>query len=470
MKLSDKKTFMANPKPPLSIKASELDSLTLHYLKKHGVIFLKNGGSAVGQFFISAMKEKTRHYYDDLIDRLKDEELKYAEFAKSFFDMPHKLGWERLYAQKANLITLLSFYLTNSSELKRDLTQEAYKRMNTILRTASPQLKDLFDDAIAKYLSDLATEKHEVSAEHSLNHDETWQEILSLQERLEDGQVVGYIYTNGVACSSRHFEVLLISKTEIIKPLSWPHTHWIIFDKYAHKDWSEVHFSFPELIQSEDKYVPSPQATIRGCGTLGLLYLKELLKDNCFQLKNYTLNFSIYTQEKGSTRFFFPSPQVLRYSQSSTYNETLRAMLSDSSESQSLRGGTFKVTTLRRLLEQSIEQAKKEGHTEVVETNSQLLENLNEFRERWLAAYDEMERKRAAMQEQGHNLYLAYATRRLEQYKSEQVLDTTWKQLPSEHSSKAPSRENWASFFLKTTQESSSSTSHETEDYDRLIS
>jgi len=165
-----------------------------------------------------------------------------------------------------------------------------------------------------------------------------------------------------------------------------------------------LHISTNDIINAR------PQATDQGCGALGLLYLKELLKNNAEQLHEDTLSFPYYLPNGELKYYFFPSPQVLRYSQSGLYNEILKAMISDQPV-LSYKGSIYLITTLREMLERSIIEAQKKSDKTVVQENSNLLDKLTAFQKQWLEKYENMVEKRQQYESTSsprRNTYLAY--------------------------------------------------------------
>jgi len=427
---SNKLEFFHNPQISQQMPASEVEAIAAHYQQKYGIVILKNGGSPKGKRLILNKQANLHKKYVDDLDLLSDESIKYAEFIEISGFLLNTASLHEYKIGKDNnqlLLTLCDSYLFNK-ELKDNLEPEDYQQINAIIHN-HPVAKKILDDAINKYLEDLRIKNTNQINNCCLNHHEAWEEIIAVQEALRDDQVVGYVYTNGFAVNGNHFEVLIISKNEIIKPITW-HTlepYRQILD-YQNKPMSQVRLNSPDILKKESgTRLPQPQADVRACATLGFLYLKELLKEDCLQLKDYTLRFPIFENGR-ETWLFYPSPQVLRYSQSSKYNEVLRLMLVSSREMQPYPQMGFKVATLKKLLEDSIQYAATVGKHEVAAHNSRILATLPQFRERWLTAYQSAVDKRVLMQDEKslNNHYLAYSTFRLHKYTSSQPEQTGW--------------------------------------------
>lgn len=430
---SNKLKFFQNPEKSMQMLASEIDALATHYQQKYGIVILKNGGSPKGKQLIQTKQANLRIKYAEESDLLSDESSKYAEFIEisGFLLNTSNLHEDMIGKDNYQLLLILCDPYLFNKVLKDNLEPEDYQHINEMIQN-HPVAKKVLDDAINKYLEDLRIKNINQINNACLSHNEAWEEIIAIQGTLRDDQVVGYVYTNGFAARGNHFEVLIISKNEIIKPITW-HTleSYRQIQNHQNKPMSQVRLNSPDILQKESSArIPQPQADLLACGTLGFLYLKELLKDDCLQLKDYTLRFPIVESGR-ETWLFYPSPQVLRYSQSSKYNDVLHLMLVDSSEMQPYPKMNFKVATLKKLLEDSIAFAIATGKHEMAAHNTRILENLPQFRARWLAAYQSAMNNRALMQEMQdeellNNHYLAYSTFRLHKYTSGQPEQTGW--------------------------------------------
>lgn len=162
-----------------------------------------------------------------------------------------------------------------------------------------------------------------------------------------------------------------------------------------------------------------PQVDSDSCGVLGLLYLKELLKNNSEQLQEFSFAVPLYSDanEKGQvfeSLLFFPSPHVLRYSQSRLYNSIILAMVQSTNDEEVIqyKNISYTVKTLQGILKESIAIANQKGAPEVAQIEN-LWVHLPDFREKWLEAYQEMAQKRQEMQGKANNLYLAYKGHRM---------------------------------------------------------
>ena len=287
-------------------------------------------------------------------------------------------------------------------------------------------------------------------------------EIKYIQAQLKDGEWVGYIMLNDAynypLCDRTHLDIVVIAKDKIIKPLSW-----IVEEVYelSEKDLPAMYKmvlnlnSFSPLDKASCKFLRTvknprgfilPQLGNIVCGTLIILYLKELLKENARQLEKFTLIFSYYAYKNEDEYFseynpdeenllhkkinlFFPPPCVLRYSESSLYNAVITNMLM-SDEDQGIvqhNGKTLKFMSLKKILLDSIQIAENNNDMTTVNENQKILNNLPEFRKKWFCEYQLAKEKRDTMSSQkgSKNLYLEYKSRRFEQIKFKPTVELT---------------------------------------------
>jgi hypothetical protein len=98
--------------------------------------------------------------------------------------------------------------------------------------------------------------------------------MRQLQANLTGDQCIGYIHTSrGTGDDSGHVESFIITKSLIIKPVTWLDTIWT-----ADIDGSEGDRASTTLY----KIPLIPQADEIGCASIGLAYLKQLLKNDFF--------------------------------------------------------------------------------------------------------------------------------------------------------------------------------------------
>ncbi|HAU0672977.1 hypothetical protein SDB20_08810 [Legionella pneumophila serogroup 1] len=398
------------------LKAADLRPITRHYKQKNHIQVVINGEHLFGQELIS----KKLAAMDEQIKELNNDSLKYALYIQKHWLQPGYLGdqfcisnmfgsdFSKVYKE---LKQLLAPYLTNNGEIKKGLSTQELLDLNEIVKA---KFAALFDAKITRYIAFLDESKSDVC----LDKQEVIDEIKKIQSGLKPGQLAGYVYTNNRRIGESHFEVVIIGPETIIKPVHWGN-QGRERGLYSEDLIGMFDTKIDSFVQTTSA-IPLPQAGHEECGTLGIMYLNELLKDNAKQLQEDSLRFSFYDKGNSLAHFFFPSPQVLRFSQSSAYNSVIKAMLEDAPDVEVIHGNKkYRVKTLRGILEESIEAAKKCGNSELAARNQKILDDLPSFRKHWLQSYDLCEQKRSLMEDR-HNLYLAYTTQRMRRKADEQ--------------------------------------------------
>jgi hypothetical protein len=394
----DKKDYHA-----YQISAADLPKIVIHFNKKHNIKIIINGETPLGQDFISRKKKE-----------LSDKIALYKE--KKLFYIHHLI--EYWYSSKncADNESSFIFKLVEEKEtIKNALTAFlkpngfSFDTMNiTLSNIQLQQAKDIISKLPCteiiqqKYITYLET----LLADVSLSYTEVWSEINDIKKSLKDNESVGYVFTNSHRVKTDHFESIVITKSGIIEP--------IFFSFYAG---SEKSLYKPDNFVVSHPIGMSPQSDLQSCGTLSVLYLKELLKDNAEQLNKFCLKFSYYKEgEFGLSHGLIPSPHVLRYSQSEKYNKGLQKMLDDAETFEIITkdNKTIQVKTLKKLLIDSMAKALLLQDSAIYKANKELLEQIPKFKEIWLAEYNKATAKRDKMHADGLNRYLVYRTQRFE--------------------------------------------------------
>lgn len=282
----------------------------------------------------------------------------------------------------------IKIFINGATDVGKKFIDENKKQINTSDPQYSEKIKDI-----------------------CLDTSQALQEVEAIQKTLKPNEYVGYMYTNHHQVKADHMECVIISHDFIARPLNWKA---VAIDKTFNMS------SFNTVI-SDDNF--NPQCTdSAGCGTLCIQYLKELLKNESNQLKNYCLSFSCYTEYMENYTFeklFFPSPQVLRYSQSDLYVQYIEKMLSEDNEFTLIKNdGTKprKITCkpLKKILEDSVKYAQENKDENTAKANEEILKQLPEFRKKWLEEYKHSQSKRNQMiGSRGINRYLVYRTNKL---------------------------------------------------------
>lgn len=417
-----KKNYLDQPEHPthqLSVK--NLDKIIAYYQDKYQIKIFLNG---------SLSKEKIKERIDSIqtkIDTFTQSNIKYFHYLEAH--LTDEKSFSKIFAnftESKDLYIELQKFLTENNVFRKDLTEEEKIFIN---RICEEKFKDIFDILIKKYFKQLAILKSNCG----LTQAEVNDEIRKIQSNLKNDEAFGYIYTNGLIEGSTHFEVLILTKDKVIKPVSWYLRNNQEFE-------SSYMYHTPATIIKTTGHTPAPQADATSCGTLGLKYLKELLKNQAKGL-GQSLTFDYQNTEGEIVHFFLPSPEVLRYSQSNLYIQLMRALVAGDNNPENNyieikhNGKSYKVTKLETLLQHSLAYSEQLRHRfidvktmECIQSNTQdklmlahydqnieavhrLLKSLSEFRQKWLQRFDAIEQQRNEMDSHhGRNLYLAYST------------------------------------------------------------
>lgn len=405
---SNKITFLEQPKTEWQIPASYLPVVTKYYKDKYNINILINGESDYGKKIIKQHNEKN----EELL-RLQDNPNKYAIFLKRHWHSPDSTNkiekWDiaphppsEFADNYFKLKDRIQEFLDEKGNL-RDLTSTECEALNKIITTMV--IKTEFDRQIKN-------QPHFLNlADKCLDRGQAIEEVAQIQKSLYEqnkNEIVGYVYTNNHRIETDHFEVLIIdSNNLIVKPVVWdPGESKEInlinqeSQKYASADISDF---------VSQKLLPQAGYT-RVCGTLGMLYLKELLKDNAKQLKEFSLIVPFYNKEKKVCNLFVPSPDVLRYSHSTSYNLAIKAMVANDGVDPVFIKHESKITVkpLSAIIEETKKVAISKKHTAIVEQCDDLLKYLPIYRNKWLHENEKANRQRESMIKDESNLYLDY--------------------------------------------------------------
>lgn len=407
-----KSQFLSNPHLfPYKIAALDLVKVRSHY-SKLGIKIVINGETEFGR----AEQERIKTKLQKLETELNDPALKYAAYIQqnwepSFpfkeFPITHKFLLEKLLPVEkiAQLTGAFAEFLTPDCQLK-PLSEEDLLALNQLSIIEID--KNFLDQEITNFLTFLQSAKNDVGLEQA----ECVAEMRYLQSTLTADAVLGYIHTNQHRETRGHFEVYIVTRENIIKPVCWPDCNRHIAETLLtpYTPWPSLSGSSEERVS-----VPFAQADNEGCGTLGLVYLKELLRDDARQLNELSLQIPCLKPDGESFFFFLPSPQVLRYSQSSRFNKMMAAMLEDDYVAKiEHQEGTLQFYTVKGLLHFSLMIAGMRNLTALKEPLQKLLADLPDFRARWLTAYYDVAAKRDLMSQDGRNYYLSYKTQYME--------------------------------------------------------
>lgn len=429
----NKKAFMQDSKntglEPHFMPAADIPVFSRHYRKKLNVSIIMNGASEYGQKLLQPFRNECKNILQSL-----DQYPLATYIAKSW--MPElddetdyfisDCNW-KLQSEYKALIPIMAEYAKiihvedlSETEANDVLNSKPLESLNLpwleqyCQLKLSKEQKDTLNRFSTMYR--LALEK---KLTQGLNKQEVMGEIKTLQTLLRSknsDSFHAYIYTGKVLSSCNHFDTYLISKDTIIRTPYWNTYFYRGGELHLPGEYS-ADLSVFSLKRNEDKHnpLPHPQADQKSCGVFGIASSKELLKDNAYQLKHLTLRLRFYNPQGELQYFFLTSPYVLRYSQSSRYNETLKNLLMNkgtffTSEDKQQDKNSQNMNTIEQALLDSIAIAKtledKDVSASIIKENEDILKKLPEFRKIWIAAYEEMSKKYPQMKSSINNLHL----------------------------------------------------------------
>lgn len=396
------------------LSAFEIDLLAQFYKKKKGIRIFKNGETEYGKQMSTKLQLEMQRAYEEEVSLFRNE-LRYLFYLQ-------KIVWIAQMKHTKLKSFLMKNGFSDAVTLMPNLSADNIKSINDFI-SLDAELKENIESEIQEYI----VSKNRFYSRNSqtgeirctLTDEDAWEEVKLIQGRLQDNEIVGYVYTNQTAIEARHFEVILISRHMIIKPITWGN-QYASFTLRADRRSSSVCWDEGNFVKTSFSLgpYPCPQKDRAACGTLGMLYLKELLKEQASQLHEYTLNLPFYDQDGNLNYFFFPSPHVLRYSQSEDYNLLIYHLIKNELETYKIIKNTCVVGeyySIQQMLQNTKEQALAKDDKSVIQEVDSLLERLEDFRDKWCAAYAIQREKRSLMNmSTGQtNRYLTYATYRL---------------------------------------------------------
>lgn len=414
-----------SPYPGYQVSVLDLEKMVKHYQEKYGIRLIINGTTPKYQALIREREVDFEQQKQQFL------ELKYARFLQIFFQPPTLNGANSPFSINKHMGAFIGYYeeiynkvspfLDTRGKIISGLSLEELRQLNEICQGLS--CKGMLDATINEFI--------ERNSDYiGLTAEESAREIKDICDELQEGQAVGYFFTGQRTTGKGHFELYICLPDRAIRPIFY-NTALIRY----HDLGGVFHLNFPfiagkfftsdllKLYSGMDVQQLIPQADRTSCGTLTMMYAKELLKMDAWALKEFTLNFTYYNQNGEKEYFFLPSPQVLRYSQMSLYNEALKAIVSQVNDGQPglVRkcAKKYMFHTIEKILLQSIEIALEKGDVDVVRENQKIRDILPSFQEKWQGAYREMIAKREVMH-QGVNKYLLYSTHRMSQLLSDQ--------------------------------------------------
>lgn len=395
------------------LNAEDLGEIFAYYRKKHGIRLIRNGD------FHKHIVEANIAPFVAQLEAINDKEFSNYNFLKicKISDSASINSLTSISRDEGDLCTELCNFLKSkgymkNNRLREDLNWEQIIDIETFCqKNLSDQAKKILDEkkvGLSRFL------KRNIE-NRCLTKDQAIAEILDIQKSLGEDEKVGYVFTNNQrGKNSAHFEAVIITKHEIIKPVEWPFQP--LRSTLYHRDegLNSIIFFSPRLDFMTNDDPPSQQVDQSHCGVLCVSYLKKLLQDDGKALFKDSLRVPLYDKNGVLNYVFIPPPSIMQYSQSGKFikfYQNLMGNVVEASEDQPMP------KDLKELLLESKERALAQYDPKTAEINQDLLDNFDDFSEKWLQGCKEACEKRNKLfnndDKSSFNLYLAYAAKRL---------------------------------------------------------
>lgn len=306
----DKTEFLAkeldSPYPGYQVSVLDLEKIVKHYQEKYGIRLIINGTTPKYQALI---KERQVDFEQQKQQFL---EFKYAKFLQIFFQPPNLNGANSPFSINKHMGAFIGFYeeiynkvlpfLDAKGKTISGLSLEELRQLNEACQELS--CKGILDAKINEFI--------ERNFDYmGLTARESASEIKDICDELQEGEVLGYFFTGQRTSGRCHFDLYICLPGKAIRPIFYNtalvryHDLGGVF--HLNFPFVEGNFFTPDLLKlypALDLIQLIPQADRTSCGTLTMMYAKELLKDDARGLKEFTLSFTYYN-EKGEKEYFF---------------------------------------------------------------------------------------------------------------------------------------------------------------------
>ncbi|WP_131778589.1 hypothetical protein [Legionella bozemanae] len=395
------------------LNAEDLEEIFAYYRKKHGIRLIRNGD------FHTYIVEENINRFAAQLEIINNEEfpnynlLKICEITNAGYISsvtsisPLKDGnWcVELYNQ------LNSKGFIKDNRLREDLNQEEIRMVENICRNLFSHSREKLKEKREEIRKSLQQNMENCC----LTKAQAIAEILDIQKSLGEDEVVGYVFTNNQrGKQGAHFETVIITKNEIIKPVEWAQ---LPNSALYHNDagLNSVTFYSPMGDVLSSGMAPYQQVDHSHCGVLCVLYLKKLLQKAGKALFEDSLRIPFYDDENTLQYIFIPPPSIMQYSQSSKFIKFYQMLMGKNMEVSAEQPVP---KNLKELLLASEKRALQLGDDGTAKLNRHLFDDFDDFSEKWLQGCEEACEKRDELFNTDDNnsfsLYLAYAAKRLQ--------------------------------------------------------
>ncbi|WP_028380533.1 hypothetical protein [Legionella cherrii] len=391
----------------------DLGEIFAHYGEKPGIRLIRNGD------FNKHILQANINGFAAQLDAVTAKTLPYFNLLKICEFSDSAVLKSSTHLSTKDLHDLYSFlkakgFLENN-RLKKDLNSEQIHEIETFCqRNLSVQAKAKLEKLRERLSKDFKVKM----LTSCLTKEQAMDEILAIQKSLGEKDMVGYVFTNNERGTritrNTHFEAVIITKHEIIKPVEWLDQPLKSILYHTDEGLNSAAFLSPrgDLLSKEG--TPEQQVDPSHRGVLGVLYLKKLLQNNGKALFEDSLRIPLYDEKDQLNYVFIPPPDVMQYAPSDEFIKFYQKLMGKKVE---IASGQPTPNDLKELLLESKVRAYLLGDRKTAEHNQNLINKLDAFSEKWLRGCEEACKKRDAMfhnnDKTSYNLYLAYAAKRL---------------------------------------------------------
>ncbi len=391
------------------LSIEEIYSFKYPFLKEYGIEFIMNG----------EYNEKSGKLYKDTRDNIANlMEISYGCIYEKYINQFLEEEQDRIDADIEKIAEYIKKEKYNSTE-NINFKREAYKiffdmvkgnkksEIDMKLSSMLSELKEKLDGIIKKEKQEIIYSDFALSAfpdERAIQEMKDWSNSKSDKFR-------GYFYANKASSGLSHIDTYIIGqKGCLINPMFFHDFHVPSSNDIFEANLKKIILNSDQIIQA--------QTGGKECASLGLVYLKKYLKNDAEILKNETLLVTGGDASSGNDyKIHIPSPEVLKYSQSSLYNELFYAAVTgnnvvDGEEKEKAKGGIAEVVYKGKVYQvRTLESILEEGGDIKCPGSSKSLnkEELLEFSKKWSEKYKiAMEARDEMKAQDGSNLYLKY--------------------------------------------------------------
>lgn len=257
------------------ISSLEIDSIINHY-QEQGIKIIKNGKKSLE--LLTEKRKKNLIHIAPTLEKLRDPRTKYSTYFQLNYLSPGEAKQNHLcisnisppfWKDYSDITQSINKFILPSGHLNPILSDSEIIKLNeTASQLACKPLLDQQIDYNIQSLQDVCLDKFEVK-----------HEVEEIRKTLKKDEKIGYIFTNNTDKTKEHFECLILTRKNIIKPITW---NYFSNSGISHKsqllesDFLGIPLFMPDLSLFIDKDNPNSSPNITS-PTSGSDFLRELV-------------------------------------------------------------------------------------------------------------------------------------------------------------------------------------------------